>query len=1066
MSLRFEMTGALDTGVLQESLTALITRHEALRTRFEEEGGEPFATVVESTPLACPIDDLRGMGEGAEVELERLLTQDEGQPFDLRHAPLLRARLVQMDDARSVLGLTMHHIASDGWSMGVLATDFLAVYESISRGEEPSPGALPFRYRDHVAAERRWLGSPVAERQLEYWRGRLSGALPVVDLPRDYSRPRVQTYRGGTRAHRLSKRLTRRVAELSRAQGVTPFMTLLSAFALLLHRLTGLEDLPIGVPVAGRGRPETDGIVGVFINTVVMRHDLSAAPAFAELLARSRRLALEAYDNAEVPFDRVVEALQPRRDPGRSPLFQVLFNSIDFGGRRRAELPALTVDVSAADSGDSKFDLTLYVGPSEEGTGLMLSFNSDLYRPERMEGLLAQYEFVLEQAVSHPERPVSQISLLAESTRAVLPDPARPLEPWTGPTLTEPFLRHARRNPDRRAVVDVDGILDYGAMERLSAGLAGRLGAAGVSRGDVVALFCPRSRELVWGMLGVLRAGAGFVVLDPDHPPARVLECLRVSKASAWLASPRLGAPDPALGEALDGRQWALRAELGPDLLAGEAPRPDDGDAKPDDMAYVAFTSGTLGGVKGILGTHGPPAHFLSWQSRTFDLNADDRFSLLSGLSHDPLLRDVFAPLHAGATLCVPDPDVVLMPSELRRWLADEAVTVVHLTPSLAGVLADGAEAGVLPGLRYAFLGGEVLTHGVVDALRRLAPSVTVVNFYGATETPQAVGWHGVPSKEDEGEDSSSIPIGQGIDDVQLLVLDQEGGLAGIGELGEIGVRTPHLARGYVADEALTRERFISSPFSQDPGDRIYRTGDLGRYRTDGLVEYAGRRDGQVKIRGYRVEPGAIQQLLRDHPGVRQACVLAVAGDEAAGAGGEVRLVAYLVLDAAEPPTVTDLRRHLRAHVPDYMVPSLFVTLDALPLTPNGKVDRSRLEASSVSSLRSEEVRQPPRTEAERLVAEVWKETLEIESVDVGDNFFDLGGHSLQAIRVLARIEEQTGQRINPRLMIYQTLERFAAGLDVGPLADSSAARGGRGPLRRLWAAISGLRPRAQPESS
>jgi amino acid adenylation domain-containing protein len=959
------------------------------------------------------------------------------------------------------VGLTLHHIVADGWSLGVLVDDLMRTYKSLSTGRDPDLPPLPVSFADYAAWEEEWLRGETAERQLAYWRERLGGDLPVVDLPRDRPRPPVQTSQGGSVRRELSSTLSRQVEELSRKHAATPFMTLLTVFGLLLRRLTGLVDLPVGVPVAGRTRPQMEHLVGVFINTVVARLDLTGDPSFAELLQRTRSLAMEAYRNAELPIERVVEALRPRRDPGRTPLFQVLFNFIDMGRRRRIELPGLSVEVRGTALVKSKFDLTLYVGV-EETTRLELCYNADLFLPERMEELLKQYVFLLEQAVADPDQAASAMSLQTPSSRVILPDPGRPQAEWTGPGATEAVAARARSQPDAPAIVDEDGVLDYAAVDRLSRALAVRLRGAGLSEGDRVALYAGRSADLAWGLLGILRAGAAFVILDPALPPARIAECLKAARPRAWLESPRLPPVAAEVSAILDDADLALRTGLSAAFL-GPADHPDAGPSSapgPEAVAYVSFTSGTTGGVKGIVGTHGPLAHFLTWHARTFGFDAKDRFSLLSGLSHDPALRDMLTPLHVGASLHIPESGTLMSPSELRAWLVGHGVTVVHLTPALAGVLLEGSRQGELPRVRYVFSGGDVLTPVDVQGLRRVAPAATIVNLYGATETPQAVGWHVVGDRDGLGP--AQIPLGRGIDNAELLVLNDRHRLAGVGELGEIAVATPHLARGYLDDDVLTRDRFVPNRLSRTPGARLYLTGDWGRFRADGLVDFAGRRDGQVKVRGFRVEIEAVEAELLAHPAVRGAAVVVTRPGAAPGEPADAVLVACTTHENGDAPTATELRQFLRSRIPDYMVPSSFVTIGSIPLTTAGKVDRARVREMTQSSLPEEEADIPPRTAAEKLVAGIWQEALGVQSVSVHHNFFDLGGHSLLAVRVLARIEQQLGVRLNPRSMLYQTLEQFAAGLEgvqTPPVAPES-----QGPFPRLSRLLAKLTPGRRSE--
>jgi amino acid adenylation domain-containing protein len=1007
LGVRLQLTGSLDRAVLERSLGVLVERHETLRTSFRADLGAPFAVVAPRLALEVPFVDLRDRpADGREAEAERLIASAEERPFDLEAAPLIRALLVRVGDDQYRLGLAVHHVVSDGWALDVLTRELLAAYAALAEGRPPALPPLRISYADYAAWEGEWLLGSEAERQRGFWRERLAGPLPVVDLPADHPRPRVQTYRGGVVEARLSPHLDARLAALSRGQGVTAFMSHLAAFGLLLGRLTGLEDLPVGVPVAGRGHEELEDLVGIFINTVVVRHDLSGDPTFLELLRRTRTLALEAYRHSQLPFDRIVEDLHPRRTASRSPLFQVLVNSVDFRRSRRFELPGLVAERGPSVVRHSRFDLTLYLGREAGRAKLVLAYNSDLFDDRRMGELLREYEAVLEQVVAAPDRPVSEVSLVTTAARAVLPDPLRPLGGTAGPTVAQAVVSRAREDPERVAVVGPSERLTYTALERRSRWLAQRLGDLGVVRGDIVAIHARRDVELVWAMVGVLRAGAAFAILDAAHPPSRLAECLRAAKPKALVRCSGLDAARPETAASLPSVSLAHPGD-------GSSPRGDGADAPAgaaDDLAYVAFTSGTTGGVKGVLGTHGPLSHFLRWQRATFGLVAEDRFSMLSGLGHDPLLRDVFTPIHLGAPLFVPDPALLTSPDGLRAFLANAGVTVAHLTPSHANLLAEGAAPGELPRLRYAFLAGDVLDGVTVDRLRRLAPAITIVNFYGATETPQAMGWHVVPHTPRV--EPAPVPLGRGIDDVQLLVLGGGGRLAGVGELGQIAVRTPHLARGYLDDERLTRERFVASPFTKDPADRVYLTGDLGRFRPDGLVEFAGRRDGQVKIRGFRVELQAVESVLREHPSVGQAVVVCHAGEET-DAAGEPRLAAYVTGEAGQRPAASPLRAFLEARLPGYMVPASFVTLDSLPLTPNGKVDRRAVARIPPAPAAAPHL--PPRTATERLVATAWAEALGSAAPSVDDSFFDVGGHSLAAARLIARLRTTFGVALGVR---------------------------------------------------
>jgi amino acid adenylation domain-containing protein len=763
-------------------------------------------------------------------------------------------------------------------------------------------------------------------------------------------------------------------------------------------------------------------MIGFFLNTLALRDDLSGDPSFREILSRVRDTALGAFANQDVPFEQVVDALSPERDLSRTPLFQVFFNVLNFPIHMAPAAGPLTVAQLTPDFASAGlhlpalFDMTLYAADRPDGIQMLLVYNVDLFEAARLREFLDQLGWLLEQVVAQPgERPM-RLSLVTPRARAILPVPTAPLGADWGEAVHEMFARHAALGPERPAVVDAHGTWTYGELEARSNRLARHLCAQGLGPEDVVAIYGHRSAPLLAAVLATLKAGAAFAILDPAYPAARLIQCLRQAAPRGWMAVGAAGPVPDELAGCLDAIGCRVRVALGPDGEAGEPVDSEPGKAletvpaDADRLAYIAFTSGSTGGPKGIAGTHGPLAHFVRWHAAAFGLLPSDRFTMLSGLAHDPLLRDLFTPLSLGARLCIPSPDVIENPGALVDWMREESITVTHLTPAVAELLGHGALAsdGAGPlGLRYAFFGGDMLTRRDLARLQAVAPSATCVNFYGATETPQAMGYFVVPDGWPGGEGESrhegaAVPVGRGIDDVQLLVLTPRDQLAGVGEIGEICVRTPHLARGYL--EPDTSRAFGPNPLGSDPRDRIYRTGDLGRYRADGVVQCIGRADHQVKLRGFRIELGEIEAALRRQPGVRDAAV--VLRD---GLPGGQQLVAYVVAAGAPGPDVGDLRTRLRAELPAYMVPALWVPLEALPLTPNGKVDRRALPAPPRPGDRDAAGFVAPRTRTEQLVAELWTKVLGVERVGVDDDFFDLGGHSLLAVQLMFHLHQSLG---------------------------------------------------------
>jgi amino acid adenylation domain-containing protein len=1020
MGSSLRLRGRLDPRALERAVNAIVDRHEALRATFVEIDGRPVQPTLPSLWVPLPVVDLSALATVIrEAEAGRVALGSLTAPFNLETGPLVRTSLLRLAPDLHLFLLDVHHIVSDGWSNGVMNRELIALYGAFLAGR-PSPlPPLPIQYGDFARWQRDWLTGDALEAQLAYWRGKLGGELPPLDLPTDRPRPAVQTFRGGSLDFSLPEATTGALRRLSREGGASPFMTLLAAFKALLSRLAGQGEIVVGSPVAGRRDAETEGLIGFFLNTLALRTDLSGNPTFRELLARVRETALGSYEHQDVPFEALLAELKPERDLSRTPLFQVFFNMLNFPpeGER---LPGLEIEWGPAPAPESKFDLTLYVaeeGGKIEGT---LVYNADLFDPPRMAELLRQYRAVLESVAADPDGRIAAISLVTAEAARILPDPARPLPPVWEESIHERFLAHARRHPGRPAATDAVGAWTWGDLDAASGRLAWRLLAAGVGAGEPVAVWAHRAAPLAAALLGVLRAGAAFVILDPAYPPARLATVIEQARPRAWVAVPGAAEVPAEVAAALAAVPgWELE---GPGLPADlEAPCVA---VDPDAPAWIAFTSGSTGEPKGIVGSHRPLSHFLGWHAQTFGLGADDRFSLLSGLAHDPLLRDVFAPLWVGGELRVPAPERIAEPGWLAAWLGREEVTVCHLTPPMARLLATG-EASPLAALRLVCSGGDALTAGDVAALRQLAPRARLVNFYGATETPQAMGWKVVGE-----EVASQVPLGRGIDGVDLLVLGAAGRPAGVGELGEIAIRTPYLALGYLRDGAATAERFAPDPGTS--GGRLYRTGDLGRYEPDGDVKYAGRADRQIKIRGFRVEPAEIEAALVRLEGVRAAAV--VARDES----GDRYLAAYVVpAPGAAPELAARLRSLLAGRLPDYMVPAVFVELPALPLTPNGKLDRRALPAPR----RQVAATALPRGPVEERLAAVWAELLRLDRVGVNDNFFELGGHSLLATQLISRLRAAFAVELPLRTVFEApTISGLAARIEAARQAAGGAA--------------------------
>ncbi len=1009
----FRLKGALNVKALEQTFEEIVRRHEVLRTTFSMSNGEPIQRVAEQWSVKLPIMELTELrGADLDAEVWRLFENEFHRPFNLSADLMLRAIVLRLNDSEHVLILTIHHIAIDHWSSKALYRELSVIYQACLAGRPCPLPEPPIQYKHYAIWQRQMFADAAFANHLAYWKRQLRDSPPMLNLPTDHPRPLVQSFRGERVALNVSPALVDALKALSREAGVTLFMTLLAAFKVLLSRLSGQEDIVVGSPVAGRERSETEDLIGLFLNTLVLRTDLSGNPTFRQLLTRVREVALGAYDHQDLPFEKLMEELKPGRDLSRTPLFQVFFNLYNFA-EAGLDLAGLSVTPFHVTEPVSNFDLTLYVRERQGTTRLFVVYNADLFAPDRMNEMLAQLNHLLCQVVENPDQRIRDISLVTASAMKYLPDPTQPLKSdWTGAVHTR-FSQQAQRSPEHVAILSRQEIWTYKELDSRSNQLANCLLANGIQSEDVVAIYGHRSPSLVWAVLGILKSGAAFLILDPTYPAARVIDCLRMAKPRGWLQLEAAGTVPDELEEFIAASSLRCHLEL-PRLAAALSRDPLGGYAAddpgvivgPDDLAYVAFTSGSTGRPKGILGKHGSLSHFLPWQMATFKLSVADRFSMLSGLSHDPLQRDIFTPLWFGATICIPDPEIVGTP-ELAQWMADERVTFAHLTPPMAQLLVESATAGCcLPSLRYAFFVGDKLTRQDVSRLRRLAPQVTCINSYGTTETQRAVGYYAVPPEpEVQGRrDNAVYPLGRGMEDVQVLVLTAGQQLAGVGEIGEIYFRSPHLAQGYLGDEALTQARFLTNPFTGVVGDRLYKTGDLGRYLADGNVEFAGRADNQVKIRGFRIEPGEIEAVFSQHPAVKE---IVVAARE--DVPGQKRLVGYVGSNQQSIPTTNELRTFLKQKLPEYMIPSAFVFLGNLPLTPNGKVDYAALPDPSDELRQAHNLYCAPRDETEKIICRVWSEVLGITRVGIDDDFFAIGGHSLLASKLFSRLDEEIG---------------------------------------------------------
>ncbi|HEY0171708.1 MAG TPA: amino acid adenylation domain-containing protein, partial [Pyrinomonadaceae bacterium] len=1035
-----QITGGLDAPAMEQAFRAVVGRHPALRTTFRQRpDGEPVQHVHESAGADFTITDAEGWDEDT---LARSLNHEAWRPFDLSRGPLLRLALFRRSGREHVLILTVHHLVADLRSLTVVFDELTRFYLGHAAGAAPELKPLPALYSDHVAWERERLGGAEGGRLWDYWQTTLSAPLATFDLPTDRPRPPVQTYRGASKALSLGPELTGRLQSLAQSSGSSLFVLLLAAFKVMLHRYTGQTDILVVSPVAGRNVPEVEDLVGYFVNPLVIRTDATGAPSFRQLWERVRRATLGALEHREYPFPLLVERLNLARDPSRAPLSQVMFalqkaqpttgkslSSFALGETgATVQFGDLTFSSLSLPERQVPFDLMLMVAEGEAALGASLQYNRDLFDDETAGRMLEQYGTLLRAVADDPERPINGLELLTPSERRRL------LYEWnsTGAEFESDRLVHelfeaqAERTPDAVALIAEDETLSYAALESRANRMARSLRRAGVAPGTVVGIHVERSSKLVVAILGVLKAGAAYLPLDPSHPAERLGLILESAHVPLVITNERLRA-------CLDGcgaRLLLLDAEWGD--ISRESDERLGRLADPGQSAYLLYTSGSTGRPKGVAVPHRAVVNFLTSMAREPGLTAEDVFVSVTTASFDIFGLELYLPLMKGARLILPSQETAADGAKLLRVLNEHRATAMQATPATWRLLL---AAGWQGGDHFKLLcGGEALDGLLARELVARAPSVW--NLYGPTETTI---WSAVRRVSAEDAGAGYVPVGRPIANTTLYVLDAQLRPAPTGAAGELFIGGDGLAQGYWELPALTAEKFVPDHLGGRPGARLYRTGDLARWRADGTLEFLGRLDNQVKVRGFRVELGEVEAALAKCAGVRQAVVAAWKD----GGGGQM-LAGYVVpAEPASPPDTGELRRSLLERLPEPFVPSLFVLLDSLPLTPNGKVDRKALPKPEGRRPARADAYAAPRSEVERQVAEIWRQALGVEKVGLDDNFFDLGGHSLLLAQVQSRLS-QAGREVSMLdLLRHPTVGALAARLEREG-ADSAAAQGSR----------------------
>ena len=1033
LSLAARIRGEVDAGALRRAFQALVERHPMLRATFPARQGAPVRLVSERAEISFRVKEAAGWSEEL---LRAALRAETRQSFELERGPLLRVSLFERSPRDYVLLLGAHHLIVDFWSLAVLMRELGRLYEAETGGAKASLAPHGPTFADYVRRQTELLAGDEGERLRKFWRQKLAGELPVLDLPADRARPPVQTYRGASAFVGLDARLTEQLKQLGRSRGATLFMTLLAAFQSLLYRYTGEDDILVGSPTSGRGSAQFAGTVGYFVNPLVLRAGVSGGKTFTEFLDETRASALEAFEHQDYPFDLLVRQLQPERDPARSPLFQVMFafqktHLPDEEGLAafalgedgaRVRLGGLLLESMALEQRAAQFDLSLTMAETGDGLAASFEYNTDLFDASTIERLGEHFRTLLESIVADPFARLSELPVLsAAERRQLLYEWNDTREEFAGPACVhEWFEQQAARTPDHVAVSSAQEAWSYRELNERANRLAHYLRARGVGPDVVVAVCVGRSAAMLACLLGVLKAGGAYVPLDPTYPEERLRFMLEDSGASLLLTEQRFAGR-------LDGRAARLvlldadAAELAAESIADPPPS-----AAAGNLAYVIYTSGSTGRPKGVMVSHGSLTNFVRAACAEYGIGPEDRVLQFASLSFDASAEEVFTCLTSGATLVLRDGEVPAAPADFLRECRRQKLTVLDLPTAYWHELVSHLTAEVWAAaghLRLVIVGGDkALPERVARWRRDVGTRVRLVNTYGPTEATVVATTCDLTGDAEAQGMTPAVPIGRPVRNAQAYILDRHLQPVAVGVRGELHLGGAGLSRGYLGRPELTAEKFIPHPFSGFPGARLYRTGDLARFLPDGNIEFLGRVDQQVKVRGYRVEPGEVEAALLRHEEVREAAVATREERE-----GQRRLVAYVVSGRERETMASELRSFLRDQLPEHMIPSAFVLLEALPRLPNGKVNRRALPAPDGERAGLEKSYVAPRTPSERTLCDIWAEVLKLERVGRGDNFFELGGDSILSIQVVARAR-QAGLELAPsQIFEHSTPAELAA---------------------------------------
>ncbi len=1015
VSLLLRFIGPLDTGVMSRALSEIVRRHESLRTVFVSDDEGPYQRILPAEPLPLLRHDVGDRAESERLPAAmRLARDDAAASFDLVNGPVLRATLIRVGADDHLLVLSAHHIAVDGWSFGVLSTELTEIYGAYLAGRPSTLPELPIQYADYTLWQRDEMDGEGHRKQLEYWKTQFETIPPVLEMPGDRPRPARQSYRGSLYRHIIPAAVFDPIKRLARQEGTTAFMVFLAAIQVLLSRYSGQDDLAIGVGNANRPRRELESLIGFFVNTLPLRGDLSGNPSFSDLLTQVKQRTIDSYTNQDMPFERLLEILDIERNLSHTPLFQtmVFFQNfpeqhIDLSG-----LKIIPVNMEGVHSGTSRTDLTFFANETQGTILLLVEYATDLFDVDYIRDLTVHLQQLLVSIVEDPSKPIAALDMMpADQRRCVLEEwnaTAQPLPVET--TVHAMFSAQVARTPQAEAVVqyDASGVghrLSYAELDAQAEAIAAQLRALGCGPGKMVGLFMHRKPHLLAAMLGAWKAGAAYVPLDPSYPAERIAWMIEDSAAPVVLVDAELIAELPSGPHAVLTIDDALSSNVS-NLAHNET------GAGPDDTAYVIFTSGSTGRPKGVCVPHRAAVNFLASMARMPGLQASDTLCAITTLSFDIALLELMLPLSVGARIALADRATAADGEALAALLDRIEATAMQATPATWRMLLDSGWRG-RPQMRM-FCGGEGLPRELADRLLRNGRELW--NLYGPTETTV---WSTV-DRIDAGE--GAITIGRPIANTEIYIVDQHMQPLPPGIPGELLIGGLGVSQGYLARPELTAEKFITDPFGKRVGARLYRTGDLARWRRDGRIEVVGRIDHQVKLRGYRIELGEIETVLSAHPQVRQAVVMCREDRP-----GDQRLVAYVTAaEGVSAIDLTSLRAQARQRLPEYMMPSAIIVMDALPLTPNGKVDRRALPAPDAEES-TEDAYVAPRNAEEETLAELWAGILNRQKIGIHDNFFDIGGHSLLATQLVARMQKSLGGDIVLRMLFEApTIAEFA----------------------------------------